>query len=65
MLAALPPVLSTEDRQRRAAARETLTELMVADLGDESHKEPYLIVSTRNMTATRCRILLCLGSLFN
>jgi hypothetical protein len=43
-LSALPPVLSTEDRQRRAAARETLTEILVADLGDDFHSTPHLIV---------------------
>ncbi|KAF2221712.1 CPSF A subunit region-domain-containing protein [Elsinoe ampelina] len=43
-LAALPPVLTTEDRQRRAATRDTLAEILLANLGDENHRSPYLVV---------------------
>ena len=42
----MPPVLSADYAARRSAARETITELIVADLGDEVSKSPYLIVST-------------------
>lgn len=41
----MPPVLSSDYAARRSAARETLTEMLVADLGDEISKLPYLIVS--------------------
>ncbi|KAK2625576.1 hypothetical protein QTJ16_004888 [Diplocarpon rosae] len=42
----VPPVLSAAYAARRSAARETITELIVADLGDETSKSPYLIVSS-------------------
>lgn len=42
----MPPVLSADYAARRSAAREIITELIVADLGDEVSKSPYLIVST-------------------
>ncbi|PBP22428.1 CPSF A subunit region [Diplocarpon rosae] len=40
----VPPVLSAAYAARRSAARETITELIVADLGDETSKSPYLIL---------------------
>jgi hypothetical protein len=40
----LPPVLSTEP-PKRSNTRETLTEFVVANLGDSSSLLPYLIVS--------------------
>ncbi|CAG8956883.1 hypothetical protein HYFRA_00012338 [Hymenoscyphus fraxineus] len=40
----VPPVLSADYAARRSAARETLTEIIVADLGDSISKSPYLIV---------------------
>ncbi|PSK60594.1 hypothetical protein B9Z65_744 [Elsinoe australis] len=43
-LGALPPVLTTEDRQRRATSRESLTELVFADLGDRKDQSPCLLV---------------------
>ncbi|PNS20445.1 hypothetical protein CAC42_5895 [Sphaceloma murrayae] len=43
-LAALPPVLTTEDRQRRAASRDTLTEILFADIGDQVECAPCLVV---------------------
>jgi cleavage and polyadenylation specificity factor subunit 1 len=43
----VPPVLSADYAARRSAARETLTEILVADLGDSVSKTPYLIVSNR------------------
>lgn len=39
----LPPVLSTEP-PKRSNNRETLTEFVVANLGDSSSLSPYLIV---------------------
>lgn len=41
----LPPVLST-DPPKRSNIRETLTEFVIADLGDSSVVSPYLIVRT-------------------
>ncbi|KAG4415318.1 hypothetical protein IFR04_011522 [Cadophora malorum] len=48
----VPPVLSADYAARRSAARETITELIVADLGDEVSKSPYLILrpSTDDLT---------------
>lgn len=39
----LPPVMSPDTPMRRGG-RETLTELLIADLGTEEVKQPYLIV---------------------
>jgi cleavage and polyadenylation specificity factor subunit 1 len=41
----VPPVLSAGYAARKSAARETITEIIVADLGDDVSKIPYLIVS--------------------
>ena len=41
----VPPVLSADYAARRSAARQTLTEVIVADLGDSVAQSPYLIVS--------------------
>ena len=41
----MPPVLSADYAARRSAARETLTEILVADIGDTISKSPYLIVN--------------------
>jgi len=46
----VPPVLSADYAARRSAARETLTEILVADLGDTVSKSPYLIVSSLLLT---------------
>ncbi|KAF2719951.1 hypothetical protein K431DRAFT_313741 [Polychaeton citri CBS 116435] len=43
-LSFLPPVLSTEAARVRAAGKETLTELIVADLGVDKLTQPFLIV---------------------
>ncbi|EPE24656.1 hypothetical protein GLAREA_08509 [Glarea lozoyensis ATCC 20868] len=40
----VPPVLSADYAARRSAARETLIEIIVADLGDSVSKSPYLIL---------------------
>lgn len=43
-LSHLPPILYTENTQRRVGARETLTELIVADLGPKDASDSYLIL---------------------
>lgn len=43
-LTSTPPFLSANFTGRRAAAKETLTEILVADLGDVVAKSPYLIL---------------------
>lgn len=44
-LAYLPPVLSTDLGMRRGTPKESLSEILVADVGDTTFKSPYLIVS--------------------
>lgn len=44
-LSYLPPVLSTDNTPRRATGKETLTEVLFADIGDSAAKSPHLIVS--------------------
>lgn len=51
-LSILSPVVSTESAFRRAVGKETLTELLFADLGDETTRLPYLIVSFPVYTST-------------
>lgn len=41
----LPPTLTAEYAPKRSSAKATLTEILVADLGDTTSKSPYLIVS--------------------
>ncbi|KAI0473757.1 CPSF A subunit region-domain-containing protein [Xylariaceae sp. FL0804] len=43
-LSFVPPVLSADYTARRGAARETLKEIVVADLGDNTSSSPYLII---------------------
>ncbi|KAH8813165.1 CPSF A subunit region-domain-containing protein [Xylogone sp. PMI_703] len=43
-----PPLLLAEYTGRKSTARETFTEILVADLGDTVSKSPYLIVRTAN-----------------
>ena len=43
-LSFLPPFLSSDFTARRSSAKEALTEIMVAELGDAIHRSPYLIV---------------------
>ncbi|KAK4987238.1 mRNA cleavage and polyadenylation factor subunit [Elasticomyces elasticus] len=43
-LSSLPPVVSADYVPRRAQPRETLIEILVADLGDASLKSPYMIL---------------------
>lgn len=42
----LPPILAADAVARRVGTKATLTELLVADLGQDSATEPYLIVRT-------------------
>ncbi|KAF2417221.1 hypothetical protein EJ08DRAFT_654574 [Tothia fuscella] len=42
------PTLTEDAVPRRNATKESLTEIVVADLGDETAKSPYLIVRTSN-----------------
>ncbi|KAL8732617.1 MAG: hypothetical protein Q9166_002592 [cf. Caloplaca sp. 2 TL-2023] len=43
-LAFLPPFLTPEFWLRRSQAKEDLTEILVTELGDASHKAPYLVL---------------------
>ncbi|MCJ1428150.1 mRNA cleavage and polyadenylation factor subunit [Sticta canariensis] len=47
-LSFLPPFLSTEFTVRRSTARENLKEIILAELGDVTHKSPYLILRSTN-----------------
>ncbi|KAK3177207.1 hypothetical protein OEA41_008536 [Lepraria neglecta] len=47
-LSFLPPFLSTEFTIRRSSARESLTEILMTELGDSTHKSPYLILRSVN-----------------
>ncbi|GAB7363492.1 hypothetical protein MBLNU230_g3763t1 [Neophaeotheca triangularis] len=40
----LPPVISQDSTQRRLGAKETLTEVLVADLGPTGFESPYMIL---------------------
>ncbi|KAI0384095.1 CPSF A subunit region-domain-containing protein [Hypomontagnella monticulosa] len=44
----VPPILSANFAARRGTARETIKEIMVADLGDMTSSQPYLIVRHDN-----------------
>ena len=44
MLSYLPPVISQDAPQRRVGAKETLTEILIADIGTKDAKQPYLIL---------------------
>ncbi|KAJ9669033.1 mRNA cleavage and polyadenylation factor subunit [Coniosporium apollinis] len=45
-LSFLPPTLTPEYAPRRGATRAALTEILLADLGDQTSKTPHLIVRT-------------------
>ncbi|KAI1193251.1 CPSF A subunit region-domain-containing protein [Nemania serpens] len=45
-LSYLPPILSADYAARRGTSRETLKEILIADLGDNTYSYPYLV--TRN-----------------
>ncbi|PYI19197.1 protein cft1 [Aspergillus japonicus CBS 114.51] len=46
-VAGLPPILSSE-APKRSGARESLTEAIIADLGDSANASPYLILRCQN-----------------
>ncbi|KAL8636375.1 MAG: hypothetical protein Q9226_009263, partial [Calogaya cf. arnoldii] len=43
-IALLPPFLTPDFSVRRTQAKEVITELLVTELGDASHKAPYLLL---------------------
>lgn len=47
-LSYVPPVLSAEYAARRGSAKDTLTEILVADLGDTTSSSPFLLVRHAN-----------------
>lgn len=51
-LSHLPPILSTDNTQRRVGARETLSELLMADVGPTDATDPYLILRSATDTFT-------------
>ncbi|KAI3393261.1 hypothetical protein diail_4520 [Diaporthe ilicicola] len=44
----IPPILTPEWVVRRGAAKETMTEILVADLGDATSKTPHLVLRHDN-----------------
>ena len=44
-LSFLPPTLSANYAAKRGTAKENISEILVADLGDNTSSSPYLIVS--------------------
>ncbi|KAK3984881.1 protein cft1 [Cladorrhinum sp. PSN332] len=47
-LSYIPPGLSADYAARKGSVKDTLTELLVADLGDAAHKSPHLILRHAN-----------------
>ncbi|KAK4242676.1 CPSF A subunit region-domain-containing protein [Achaetomium macrosporum] len=47
-LSYIPPGLSADYATRKGTAKEILTEILVADLGDTTHKSPHLILRHAN-----------------
>ncbi|KAJ9151821.1 Protein cft1 [Pleurostoma richardsiae] len=47
-LSYVPPVLSADFAARRGTAKEAITEVLIADLGDTTSKSPYLILRHAN-----------------
>lgn len=45
-LTSIPPFLSADFVVRKGASKESIAEILVADLGDVVSQSPYLIVST-------------------
>lgn len=58
-LSFLPPVLTVDYTHRRSNVRETITEILVVDLGELSIVSPYLIVSVlRSIVAPNITLML-------
>ncbi|KXJ91576.1 CPSF A subunit region-domain-containing protein [Microdochium bolleyi] len=51
-LSFVPPILSANYTARRGTARESLKEILVADLGDSTSVSPYLLVRQENEDIT-------------
>lgn len=47
----IPATISPDYATRRSTVAETLTEVLLANLGDSTSKSPYLIVSAVNKTS--------------
>ncbi|KAK4147792.1 CPSF A subunit region-domain-containing protein [Dichotomopilus funicola] len=47
-LSYIPPGLSADYAARKGTAKETIAEIIVAELGDTTHKSPYLILRHAN-----------------
>ncbi|EAA35373.3 protein cft-1 [Neurospora crassa] len=47
-LSYIPPGLSADYAARKGTAKESVAEILVADLGDTTHKSPYLILRHAN-----------------
>ncbi|KAK3336811.1 CPSF A subunit region-domain-containing protein [Cercophora scortea] len=47
-LACFPPGLSADYTARKGTAKEKVTEILVADLGDTTYKSPYLVLRDAN-----------------
>ncbi|KAK4458789.1 protein cft1 [Cladorrhinum samala] len=47
-LSYIPPGLSADYAARKGSAKETITEILVADLGDATHRSPHLILRHAN-----------------
>jgi cleavage and polyadenylation specificity factor subunit 1 len=45
----LPPLLTMDYMPRRSTAKATITEILAADLGDQTSRSPHLIVSLRQL----------------
>lgn len=54
-LSYLPPVLSAGYTTRRGAAKETISEILVSDLGDATSSSPFLIASPADGALRGCR----------
>lgn len=48
----LPPFLTIDYIPRRSAAKASITEILAADLGDMTSKQPHLIVSPSHFVAS-------------
>ncbi|CAN8101264.1 unnamed protein product [Discula destructiva] len=51
-LSYIPPILTSEWIARRGMSKESITEILVADLGDTAHKSPHMILRHANNDLT-------------